>query len=363
MKRYRTSAPGRVCLFGEHQDYMQLPVIPAAINMRTTITITGSVPSDGAITINATDLGKTLDIDLASPFSHDGDDLDYFTAVIDVFKRHGHGPKLTSFSCDVSSQIPIKSGLSSSAALLVAWTGTVAAAAGIHLDPFDVGWYAYEAEHDVMEVPCGMMDQLSSAMGGIIHVRTVVPPVITPIHAKIQGLVVADTKMHKSTSEVLSKRVVEAWSGLDQLRELVAFELERTPFDVVEPHLRELNEVQRKRLTGAFRHRDITVRALRLLTAPVPDLKAIGALLTEHQAHLREHFEVSNEKIEAIIDAALREGALGAKLTGAGLGGSVVILAPGKEREITKAIEDLDAVPHVVEVNGGIQSVPLVRGC
>ncbi|HME55831.1 MAG TPA: galactokinase family protein [Candidatus Lokiarchaeia archaeon] len=354
MKPFQVSAPGRVCLFGEHQDYLGLPVIPSAINMRTTIKCYNLEEDSRSITIHATDLDKDYSFEIQEEYDLSDPDLSYFQAVLVVFKNHGYFDNLRGFECDVSSKIPIKSGLSSSAALLVAFVKAISTACEVQLTPQDIGWYAYEAEHNVMGIPCGMMDQLSSAIGGIIHLSCVEPPVITPLSAKLNGIVVADTKVHKSTSNVHSMRVRETKSGLDHLKEYVDFDLNTTPYVDIEPVLENLDEIERKRLIAVFNDRDITVKSLRLLQAKKLDYQAIGELLNEHQLYLREYFDVSIEKIDAIIDNAINHGAIGGKLTGAGLGGSIVILAPGKEQEVSAAIEESDGIPYIVQTDRGV---------
>ena len=354
MKPFQVSAPGRVCLFGEHQDYLGLSVIPSAINMRTTVKCYNFEENSRSITIHAKDLDKDFTFDLQEAYDLSDPDLGYFQAVLAVFNNHNYFDSLRGFECDVSSKIPIKSGLSSSAALLVAFVKAIGTACEAQLSPQDIGWYAYEAEHNVLGIPCGMMDQLSSAIGGIIHLKCTDPPVITPLNAKLNGIVVADTKIHKSTSNVHSVRVRETKGGLEHLKEYVDFDLETTPYEMIEPALENLEELERKRLIAVFKDRDITVKSLQLLQAKKLDYSAIGALLNEHQLYLREYFEVSVDKIESIIENAINHGAIGGKLTGAGLGGSIVILAPGKEQEVSAAIKESDGIPYIVQTDRGV---------
>lgn len=359
MKSFTTSAPGRVCLYGEHQDYLGLPVIPAAITMRTTMNCKET--GGDAIHVNAMDLGKRMELptggDLTGALKDP--DLSYFAAIVKAFEDTGTGREIQGFTCDVTSEIPIKSGLSSSAALLVAFAKAVDTVAGAGLGPQEIGWLAYRAEHDVLGIPCGMMDQLSSAMGNVIHLTCSTPPAIEPLEVKLEGLVVADTKIHKSTNNVHTVRVQETNDGLDKLGKMIEFDIATTPWDTLEPFIDGLDETSRNRLTAVFKDRDITAEALGLLREAartgVPDYPRLGKLLLEHQAYLRDYFEVSVDKIEAIIDAAVEAGAIGGKLTGAGMGGSVVILAPGKEDAVAKAIERVDGVPYIVSVDGGVK--------
>lgn len=355
MKPFQVSAPGRVCLFGEHQDYLGLSVIPSAINMRTTVKCYSIEDSSRTITIHAKDLEKDFDFEILEEYDLSDTDLSYFQAVLVVFKNHGYFDSLRGFECDISSKIPIKSGLSSSAALLVAFVKAISTICGVQLTQQDIGWYAYEAEHNVLGIPCGMMDQLSSAIGGIIHLKCTEPPVITPLSAKLNGIVVADTKIHKSTSNVHSMRVRETKAGLEHLKEYVDFDLETTPYENIEPALENLDEIERKRLIAVFKDRDITVQSFELLQAKKLDYHAIGELLNEHQFYLREYFDVSIDKIDTIIENAINHGAIGGKLTGAGLGGSVVIIAPGKEQDVSAAIEESDGIPYIVQTDRGVQ--------
>ncbi|MHA1683408.1 MAG: galactokinase [Promethearchaeota archaeon] len=355
MNEFEVSAPGRVCLFGEHQDYLQLAVIPSAINMRTRIHVKERKERDNSIIINALDLDEIITVPIKAEYGSPDQHATYFQSVISLFAKKGYLNRITPFECEVTSKIPIKSGLSSSAALLVAFVKVLSIVTGINLQPRDVGLFAYEAEHDVMGIPCGMMDQLSSAMGGIIHMKCVTPPVITPLDISIDGLIIADTQISKSTSNVHTVRVAETRRGLENLAKLVEFNLETTPYSKVEPFLKELDEIERNRLIAVFKDRDITNQSLTMLRDSELDYQAIGNLLIEHQKYLREYFEVSVEKIDDIISNSLKAGALGGKLTGAGLGGSIVILSPNHQDDVCKAIEDAGGVPYRVNVDSGVK--------
>ena len=354
MEPFTISAPGRVCLFGEHQDYLGLSVIPSAIDMRTSISCKNIDAEKDMITIHAIDLGKTFQVPITGSYNLQDPEISYFEAVLTVFtKKKGHHD-IEGFECEVSSQIPIKSGLSSSAALLVAWAGVINHISGTGYSRQEIGMIAYEAEHHVMGIPCGMMDQLSSSIGGIIHLECIEPPAITTLDANLEGLVVADTRIHKSTSQVHGRRVAETKAGLEHLGELVKFDLKSTPWSKVEPFVKQLDQIERNRLIAVFKDRDITSKSLQLLQQANLDYNTIGALLTEHQKYLREYFEVSVEKIDTIIEAAISAGAQGGKLTGAGLGGSIVLLAKGCEDQVCKAVAEVDGRPYKVEVDTGV---------
>ena len=111
------STPGRICLFGEHQDYLGLPVIAAAISKR--IQVKGQFRADNVVHFSLPDVERTEEfaIDFPLPYSKE---RDYFKSVLNVLHRKGH--ELTrGFEIEVRGNIPINSGTSSSSALLVSW--------------------------------------------------------------------------------------------------------------------------------------------------------------------------------------------------------------------------------------------------
>ena len=117
LSEIKVSAPGRICLFGEHQDYFGLPVIAAAINLR--IHITGRARSDLNFEINLPDIKSLERIDLGSEVAYERK-RDYLKSAINVLLREGI-IFLQGWNCTVQGTIPINSGTSSSSALVVAW--------------------------------------------------------------------------------------------------------------------------------------------------------------------------------------------------------------------------------------------------
>lgn len=346
----RVSAPGRICLYGEHQDYLELAVIPAAIDMRTTVT--GHARDDDKIHVNALDLNQEVDWELQTGgLALTGDALDYMRAVVNVFLKKGH--HLRGMSVDVQSEIPLKSGLSSSAALLVAWAKFIAELHDIKLTAEELGNYAYLAEHDEMGIPCGQMDQLASAVGRLFYMECVEPPVISKIDNIIPGLVIGDTLIPKSTSSVHGTRVNEITRALALLKEKIDFDLKTVKWEALQPYMSTLPENLQKRVRATVRDRDITTEAFLELRKSSPDLEYLGSLLDRHQRFLRDDYEVSVPKIDHLLDAAREAGALGGKLTGAGMGGFVITLAPGCQEEVARAITRAGGKGYVVEIDEG----------
>ncbi|TFG97748.1 MAG: GHMP kinase, partial [Calditrichales bacterium] len=107
------SAPGRICLFGEHQDYLKLPVITAAINLR--VVLTGMANKTDRLSIDLPDIGATETLPLLSNESYYSyeKERDYFRSVVNVLKKSGY-PIQKGCDCRVQGKIPINSGTSSS---------------------------------------------------------------------------------------------------------------------------------------------------------------------------------------------------------------------------------------------------------
>ena len=104
---------------------------------------------------------------------------------------------------------------------------------------------------------------------------------------------------------------------------------------------------------ASLRNRDLTAEAFELLKQKHPDSQKIGKLLNEHHALLRYNFARSTPKIDMMIDAALKAGALGCKVNGSGGGGTMLALAPECEEKVAEAIRSAGGIPHKVEIGQG----------
>lgn len=359
MRKIKVSAPGRVCLYGEHQDYLQLSVIPAAINLRCFIQ--GEINFSGKIILE--DKGFKVKIEIPFKASNKSNPYileknDYFKAVLNVFIKKNllNGDKSLGFQGKLFNEVPQKSGLSSSAAILVSFSKLIDEIYQLNLNDIEIGYYAYLAEHDELGIPCGQMDQLASSIGDIFLMKCVEPPVVKMINNKIPGLVVGDTLIPKSTNSVHSIRVKEINDAISFLKSKMDFNIETTLYEEVESYLRVENEIWLKRIRATLKDRDITNDAYNELLKSNPDIEYLGELLNIHQAYLRDDFEVSIPKIEKMISSGIEAGALGGKLTGAGMGGSIVLLAPGKQKEVVKMLDKAGGKGYIVEIDDGART-------
>ncbi len=167
---WMASAPGRADLFNTHQDYKGLPVISAALNLRTRIYAQESVP--GFIRIKSESLKQEDEFsvpDVGEPIELKGGNWfgNYIRAVTQaVLSSRFHSQSL-GLQAEIKSEVPISSGLASSAALEVAFASLLNKAFSLGLNRRDIAEASYKAEREIMGIPCGRLDQYGSALGGL----------------------------------------------------------------------------------------------------------------------------------------------------------------------------------------------------
>jgi galactokinase len=352
---FTASAPGRICLFGEHQDYLGLPVISAAIGLRLSIDVTLDDPGRNRYRIIMPDIGREEIIDRTSPLEY-RHERDYFRSALKVLRDEGIETP-AALTATLSSQIPIAAGTSSSSALVVAWILALLHAAGRDeaLDPLRVGRWAHRAEVLEFNESGGWMDQLTIACGGICHIDFSASEPITPLQGAPEGLVLGDSCQPKDTLAILS-RVRKAVEGAIEKMKAAdpAFDLRTAPLERVRSmDLSFLTESEHAALLGNLRNRDILLEARKLLTRKTCETDRIAGLLAEHHAILRDNLGISTPRVETLLNAARKAGALGGKINGSGGGGCLFVLAPGRETEVVEALE---------AAGGRAWSVPVAEG-
>lgn len=349
------STPGRICLFGEHQDYLRLPVIPAAISLR--ITFESKRRRDSLVHISLPDVNSSESFSLEEDFGSlkPGD---YFRSVSQILRKAGY-TFATGIDCVVRSSIPIKAGTSSSSALVVSWVNVLAQMSEQQrtLDPDQIGRYAHEAEVVAFQQAGGMMDQLSTAYGGVLSIDFFPDVSVEPLNVELKNFVLGDSKEPKDTQGILSRvrngvlDVVKRLSEKDP-----EFSLHSATPDRMTEFKKELTENQALLLEGTLQNHEITKEARRLLQAKPLDHKRLGALLTKHQSILRDVQRISTPKIDRMLDAALRAGAYGGKINGSGGGGCMFAYAPEYPERVAEAIERAGGKSYIVSVDEGTRS-------
>jgi galactokinase len=332
--RFGVTAPGRVNLLGEHVDYNDGWVLPAAIDRA--VRLAAAPRADRKVSLRALDLDQSVIFDLDrldGKVDEHGAALPawalYPAGVAWVLQKHN----LTVDGMDVvfTSNVPIGAGLSSSAAVEVGFTALWRAASGWQLDNMQLAKLAQEAETHYVGVNCGLMDQFASANGVDGHVlcldtRTLEWQAV-PLPAGC-AIVIADSGVRRSltTSAYNERRAAceEAVRLLSPHLPCVTALRDVSPADF-EANARDLPEMVRKRARHVVEECARVIKALESLKNG--DAEGFGRLMLEGHASLRDLYEVSCPELNALVEIARNlPGCWGARLTGAGFGGCTVNL-------------------------------------
>jgi galactokinase len=336
-------APGRVNLIGEHTDYAEGFVMPAAINFATLAGI--SPRTDGKIQIYSENYGEEKTFDAAAlPAKGTKHWSDYPLGVVAILRGEGH--KIPAFSLSIWSDVPLGSGLSSSAALEVA---TALAVMGL-IDASYAGpvlaRLCQRAENEFVGANCGIMDQFISVNGKENHALLLdcrdLSYKLAPIPDHV-ALVIANTMVKHSVaggdyptrrreSEAACAVIASHRPGVKFLRDATLADLDKWG-----------NEMEPKSL---MRARHVISENLRTRTACEAllrgDMKELGRLMGEAHRSYSKDFEGSCVEADAMVELAQDlPGLIGARLTGGGFGGCTVNLV--EQSEAGKFAESLGA--------------------
>jgi galactokinase len=351
LKSGSISSPGRICLFGEHQDYLGLPVIPMAINKRLYLNYQLNECRSSEIIISSKQLEQVDSIITSEIPQLTGSPYDYLKSVFLYFWKDYQDILLSKIT--INSEIPIQSGLSSSAALLVPTVLLISnVLMGGRKKKVEIAEIAYYCEHDILNVSCGRMDQYASSIGGIFHMTSQDSPEIKFLSLPKKAFFIVGNSEIKRKADIPLKNVQN-----DIFRALRSIKnVELTKLTNSEVNHSQLSELQKKRLTGVIGVRNNTIKAFNELKKKNIDLNNIGKLINEQQTFLRENYKVSHPKLDKMCNLALNQGALGAKLTGAGFGGSMFAIADEEDIaiKIRNSLNDY-GLSFISQIDSGVK--------
>ncbi len=354
VRRVTASAPGRLCLFGEHQDFLGLPVI--ALAMTREITFVGVPRGDSVLRLDLPDVAGRDEFDAREelPYRHR---RDYLRSAANVLRRAGL-PMSQGYDIAVHGNIPINAGCGSSSSMVIAWLGFLVAAQDGEFpsDAATIAQLGYQTEVLEFEEPGGMMDHYTSALGGLVHIKTEGDIECRRLPAQLSGFVLGDSLEPKETTETLA-RSRQAMTGAVAVarRELPHFDIHTTELDEARTVFDELEPRGREMLEGNLVNRDLCRAGRALLAGAQPDLQEVGRLLFAHHEQLSRNIQVSTPKLDAMVEAARAAGALGAKMNGSGGGGCMFAFAPGREEAVAEAIESAGGRACLVDPHPGLQ--------
>ncbi|HYV24172.1 MAG TPA: galactokinase [Pyrinomonadaceae bacterium] len=320
-------APGRVNLIGEHTDYNEGFVMPAAINYSTFVAIAPC--EDRVITVRSDHFPDTAELNLDRPTQSRKHWSDYPLGVAVKLEEAGH--RLQGANLLIRGDVPIGSGLSSSAAIEVSTALALLHNAGLSLDRLELAKVCQKAENEFVGIRSGLMDQFIACFGEKDHAVMLdcrsleSTPLPLPEGVK---LVACNTMVkHQLASSEYNSRREECEEGvrilskhlpkIKSLREVSIEDLER--------YGSELPEVVYRRCRHVITENDRVVRAATALRNG--ELSTFGRLMAQSHQSLRDDYEVSCEELDLMVEFAHdAPDCLGARMTGGGFGGATINL-------------------------------------
>jgi galactokinase len=325
--RVRTfRAPGRVNLIGEHTDYNDGFVMPAALDFSTWVHI--SPLEQRKLQIHSENFNEEVEVNLDDRnLAARGHWSDYPIGVAVVLERAGH--RLRGARLQIRGEVPIGSGLSSSAAIEVATACALTANSGVKIDARELALLCQRAENEFVGARVGIMDQFISLFGQahkalLLDCRSLEFKLL-PLPDNVRLIICNTMVKHELASSAYNERREQCEAGV---RHLARFypnlrALRDVTLEQLEENRRGLPDVVYRRC------RHVITENARVLAAGQAlerhDLDRFGKLMGESHASLRDDYEVSSEELDLMVELARKaEGVYGARMTGGGFGGSTV---------------------------------------
>lgn len=309
---------GRVNLIGEHTDYNQGFALPLTLPVRTIVR--ASIRSDWRVAARSDAFPEDGQVIVESgAWERTGNWTDYVTGASALLAREGifeHGASLV-----IGSNVPTGAGLASSAALCVAVVRALSRLGGMTLDDLEIARLAHVVETEFVGAPVGFMDQIAAVgepgSAQLIDFQAQSIQRI-PIPGGV-GFEVIDSGLRDENRSGGYARRREECAEAANILNVTSLRDAQGNLQAVE----RLPEPLNRRVRHVFTENDRVLMAVEALQHE--DYGAFGQVMMESHRSLRDDFEVSLPAIDAIVERAVGEGALGARLTGGGFGGSVVV--------------------------------------
>lgn len=327
--KYIFFCPGRVNLIGEHIDYNGGLVMPCAITMGTTLLVAKN--NDNVFRFRALDFSEVTDVPLQSAYSKTGPEwFNYPLGVIHEFTKAGI--ELTGLDFLFSGNLPIGSGLSSSASIEVLTAHALNELFGAGMSKVDLALLGKRVENDFMGLNSGIMDQFAVAMGKDAHAVLLNCDTLEyeylPFDIGDYVLAIINTnKPRKLVESKYNERFNECRTALKKLQEKLNINhLCEVSLDTFHQHKGLINDpVIEKRALHVISEDDRVKKAKQALISG--DIKTFGELMYASHDSLQNLYEVSGKELDTIVTFSKNYAdCIGARMTGAGFGGCAIAL-------------------------------------
>ncbi|KAE9534632.1 galactokinase [Ursidibacter arcticus] len=326
-------APGRVNIIGEHTDYNDGFVMPCAINYGMAVSFS---PRDDSIwRVYAIDINETDAFDVKKPIPQSEDKWKNYVRGVVKYIQERCPEFIQGADIAMTSNVPMSSGLSSSAALEIAIGKTCQVLGNFSLTLAEIALIGQKAENKFVGANCGNMDQLTSALGQKDHLIMIdcrsldITPTPVPQGYSI-AIINSNVKHDLVTGEYNSRRqeceTAAQFFGVKALRDV-------TPEQFIEraAELQQLNELAYKRAKHVVSENHRVLEAVEALKAN--DMQKLGVLMADSHDSMRDDFEITTPEIDYLVELAQvaigKDG--GARMTGGGFGGCIVCLVPNQK--------------------------------
>ena len=349
-KEVVSKAPGRTCLFGDHQDYLGLPIIACAIDRF--VTISGIPNESESFNFEMPDLKTSRSFSIHEKFEM-LEKGDHIASVLRRLQRYNCIPT-QGYDIEIKGDVPVNAGLSSSSAVVVAWIRFLLKTFGSSHKVTNelIARIAYEAEVLEHNSPGGRMDQYTIALGDIIFLETDDSSRYEKIGNELEGLIIGESGIPKNTVGLLGDLRGKAQNSIDVVQKhFPDFDIHTAKVTDIEQYESVLSEDLIPYFYAAIQNHCITQEAYLALQEEKINYKKVGKLMNAHHAVLKNVLKITTPKIDAMIDGAIKAGAYGAKIVGSGGGGSICALASKeKQQAVINAISTAGKAAYVVNV-------------
>jgi galactokinase len=346
-------SPGRINIIGEHIDYNDGYVLPAAIDKVICFAFEKTNSKNSKII--AIDLDESFEINVEEPLAlHDAIWTNYFRGVLQQLKNNGLA--IEGFNCVFSSNIPVGSGLSSSAALECGFLYGLNELFHLNIKPVDIALMGQSAEHWV-GINCGIMDQFASVMGKENQVIKIDCRTLEYEYHKADfseySLVLFDSNVkHSLFSSAYNQRRQECEEGLSILTthfpEVTSFR------DCTEAQILSIKD---KMTEDVFKRSYFAIKEIKRVTLACEaldrgDILTLGQLLFDTHEGLSKEYEVSCAELDMIVDTLKKESAVvGSRVMGGGFGGCTInLIKKGEEEAIRTKLAQLYQATFGIEL-------------
>ena len=314
----RSEAHGRVNLIGEHTDYNLGFVLPIQIPQSTRVELASRAGS--VVRLFSENYGMAeFELEQEHP---SGRWIDYIQGITRELRTRGH--KITGFEGSIESEIPSGSGLSSSAALEISFLRALRQLFQLSLDDVELALVGHRAEHDFVGARVGLMDQMVVSLGSTLDAFFLDTKTLhhnaVPLPDRLDIVVINSGITHKNREGNYNIRRSECEKACELLNISSLRELSQEDFERVE----SLPQPYAKRVRHVITENDRVLRTIAAMEND--DVETVGRLLNESHASMRDDYEVSVPQIDDLVRMAQQEpAAFGARMTGGGFGGAILI--------------------------------------